>query len=62
MAHFAAEMLAIAVELAGHDPVYEDMARKFFEHYLAIVTAIKKDAVDGVITQVPAPDGRITVE
>lgn len=27
-----------------------------------IVTAIKKDAVDGVITQVPAPDGRITVE
>ncbi len=45
MAHFAAEMLAIAVELAGHDPVYEDMARKFFEHYLAIVTAI--NTLDG---------------
>ena len=27
-----------------------------------IVAAIKKDATDGVITQVPAPDGRITVE
>lgn len=27
-----------------------------------IVAAIKKDAADGVITQVPAPDGRITVE
>jgi hypothetical protein len=45
MAHFAAEMLAIAVELAGHDPVYEDMVRKFFEHYLAIVTAI--NTLDG---------------
>jgi hypothetical protein len=45
MAHFAAEMLAIAVELAAHDPVYEDMARKFFEHYLAIVTAI--NTLDG---------------
>jgi len=45
MAHFAAEMLAIAVELAGHDPAYEDMARKFFEHYLAIVTAI--NTLDG---------------
>jgi hypothetical protein len=45
MAHFAAEMLAIAVELAAHDPAYEDMARKFFEHYLAIVTAI--NTLDG---------------
>jgi len=45
MAHFAAEMLAIAVELAGHDPAYEDMARKFFEHYLAIVTAV--NTLDG---------------
>jgi hypothetical protein len=45
MAHFAAEMLAIAVELARHEPVYEDMARKFFEHYLAIVTAI--NTLDG---------------
>ena len=27
-----------------------------------IVAAIKKDAADGVVTQVPAPDGRIAVE
>lgn len=27
-----------------------------------IIAAIKKDAIDGVVTQVPAPDGRITVE
>ena len=27
-----------------------------------IVAAIKRDAADGVVTQVPAPDGRITVE
>ncbi len=26
------------------------------------VAAIKKDAANGVVTQVPAPDGRITVE
>ena len=45
MAHFAAEMLAIAVELAVDDPAYEDMVRKFFEHYLAIVTAI--NTLDG---------------
>jgi hypothetical protein len=45
MAHFAAEMLAIAVELAADDPVSEDMVRKFFEHYLAIVTAI--NTLDG---------------
>ena len=38
-------MLAIAVELAVDDPAYEDMVRKFFEHYLAIVTAI--NTLDG---------------
>lgn len=27
-----------------------------------IVAAIKKDAANGVVTQVPTPDGRITVE
>ena len=27
-----------------------------------IVAAVKQDATDGVVTQVPAPDGRITVE
>jgi hypothetical protein len=33
-------MLAIAIELAHEDPVYEDVASKFFEHFIAIVDAI----------------------
>jgi hypothetical protein len=33
-------MLAMALELAREDPVYEDMASKFFEHFVAIVDAI----------------------
>src|SRR5262245_44151094 len=40
MAFYCATMLAIALELAGEDPVYEDMASKFFEHFVAIVDAI----------------------
>jgi hypothetical protein len=31
---FAQTMLQIAVELAGHDPVYERLALKFFEHFI----------------------------
>lgn len=33
-------MLDIALELAQHDSVYEDMASKFFEHFVAIVDAM----------------------
>ena len=33
MALYAQTMLQIAVELAGHDPVYEPLAVKFFEHF-----------------------------
>jgi hypothetical protein len=40
MAFYCATMLAIALELAREDPVYEDMASKFFEHFVAIVDAI----------------------
>jgi len=40
MAFFCAEMLAIALELARFDPAYEDMASKYFEHYVAIAHAI----------------------
>ena len=31
---FAQNMLEIAVELAAHDPIYEDMAIKFVEHFI----------------------------
>jgi hypothetical protein len=34
MAMFALNMMRIAMELALYNPVYEDMAIKFFEHYL----------------------------
>ncbi len=37
---FALNMLAIALELAAHDDVYEDVATKFFEHFLGIARAL----------------------
>lgn len=40
MAFFCATMLSMALELAKDDPVYEDMASKFFEHFVAIVDAM----------------------
>ena len=40
MAMFAAIMLAMSLELAQTNPVYEDMASKLFEHYIYIVDAI----------------------
>jgi hypothetical protein len=36
MALFAQTMLQIAIELATHDPVYEQLALKFFEHFMWI--------------------------
>ncbi|MCA1815601.1 MAG: glucosidase [Acidobacteria bacterium] len=40
MAFFCATMLRIALELAGEEPEYEDIASKFFEHFVGIVDAI----------------------
>ena len=40
MALYAQTMLQIAVELAGHDPVYEPLALKFFEHSVWIGSAL----------------------
>jgi hypothetical protein len=40
MAFYCATMLAISLELAKTDPVYEEMATKFFEHFVAIVDAM----------------------
>ncbi len=40
MAFTCASMLSIAMELARKDPAYEDMASKFFEHFVAISDAI----------------------
>jgi hypothetical protein len=40
MAFYCATMLSMALELAKEDAVYEDIASKFFEHFVAIVDAM----------------------
>jgi hypothetical protein len=40
MAFFCNTMLAMSLELARFDPSYEDIASKFFEHFVAIADAI----------------------
>ena len=42
MALFCQNMLEIAVELAAHDPGYEDMATKFVDHFLWIARAMNQ--------------------
>lgn len=42
MAFYCTTMLGIALELASEDPVYEDLASKFFEHFVAIAEAINR--------------------
>jgi hypothetical protein len=42
MAFFAQNMLDIALRLAPYDPVYDDMATKFFEHFLWIAAAMDR--------------------
>ena len=40
MAFYCTTMLSMALELASEDPTYEDVASKFFEHFIAIADAI----------------------
>ena len=40
MAMYALNLMKIAIELALSDPVYEDMASKYFEHFLLIAGAV----------------------
>ncbi len=46
MAMYALNMMRIAMELATYNPVYEDMAIKFFEHYLYIAEAMENIGAD----------------
>ena len=49
MAMFSLNMLAIALELAQDNAAYEDMASKFFEHFLRIAEAMSSGiGVEGV--------------
>jgi hypothetical protein len=68
MASYALNMMHIAIELAFTKPVYEDMAAKFFEHFLAIAQAMSDmggvgvglwDEADGFYYDaLSLPDGR----
>jgi len=40
MAFYCLTMLSMAIELASGDPAYEDVASKFFEHFVAITDSI----------------------
>jgi hypothetical protein len=40
MAMYSLNMMRIALELAQHDPVYQSLATKFFEHFLLIAGAL----------------------
>ncbi len=42
MAFYCLTMLSMAVELARGDPAYEDVASKFFEHFVAICDAMNQ--------------------
>jgi hypothetical protein len=70
MAFYAQSMLRISLELAEHDPTYQSMASKFFEHFLWIQSAMDQpgersdelwDEEDGFFYDVlRLPDGRAT--
>jgi hypothetical protein len=48
MAFYCLTMLSMALELAEHDPAYEDVASKFFEHFVAIADAMNTLGGDGL--------------
>jgi hypothetical protein len=48
MAFYCLTMLAMAIELASEDSAYEDVASKFFEHFVAITDAMNSIADAGL--------------
>ena len=65
MAFYCTTMLSMALELASEDPTYEDVASKFFEHFIAIADAINTlggtglwDEEDGIYYDHLHVDGR----
>jgi len=48
MGMFCLNMLAIALELAREDPAYEDVASKFFEHFVYICRAMNEIGPRGI--------------
>ncbi|MET0597462.1 MAG: glucosidase, partial [Mesorhizobium sp.] len=47
MAMYALNLMRIATELAFDDPIYQDLADKFFEHFLLIAMAMENLSGDG---------------
>jgi len=48
MAMYSLNLMRIALELARHNHVYEDIATKFFEHFLHIAEAMNRIGGDGI--------------
>ena len=48
MEMYSLDLLAIALELASEDPVYEDVASKFWEHFVYIAWAMNHMGDDGL--------------
>jgi hypothetical protein len=48
MAMYSLNLMRIALELARHNKVYEDIATKFFEHFLHIVEAMNNIGEEGI--------------
>jgi hypothetical protein len=48
MGLYCSTMLTIAVELAQTRPAYEDIASKFFEHYISIIDAMNEQGGEGL--------------
>src|SRR5262249_24582836 len=64
MAMYCLNLLNLSLELAFHNPVYEDIATKFFEHFALIATAINDrqlwNEADGFYyDQLRCSDGRV---
>ncbi len=64
MAMFCQDMLELALALTEHDPVYEDVATKFFEHFALIAAAMNDQGLwneeDGFYYDVLRADGEAT--
>jgi hypothetical protein len=68
MSLFCQNMMEMAIELAAHDPAYEDLATKFAQHFLYIASAMNRlgpggmwDEEDGFYYDVlRLPDGSAT--
>src|SRR5262249_51766823 len=48
MGMYCLTMLAIGLELGREDPTYEDMASKFFEHFMYIAQAMSRMGYEGI--------------